>query len=88
MHAAAPFAAGEKCSHSRGHARQQHVATCCQAIEAEQVVNRRGLLSAGVSLAAAAQLQSASPADALVVSKEWEKARHFAEARLQTLYAR
>jgi len=66
---AAPFAAGERCPQSR----RQHATTTCQAGEAQQVVNRRGLLSAGISLAAAAQLQSASPADALVVSKEWEK---------------
>lgn len=36
-------------------------------------MDRRGLLGAGISLAAAVQLRSASPADALVVSKEWEK---------------
>ena len=36
-------------------------------------MDRRGLLGAGISLAAAVQLVSASPADALVVSKEWEK---------------
>lgn len=31
------------------------------------------MLGAGISLAAALQLGSASPADAVVVSKEWEK---------------
>lgn len=36
-------------------------------------MDRRGLLGAGISLAAAVQLTSANPADALVVSKEWEK---------------
>ena len=36
-------------------------------------MDRRRLLGAGISLAAAVQLKSASPADALVVSKEWEK---------------
>lgn len=67
---AAPFAAGERCP--QAHTRKQHVTTC-QTNETEQGINRRGLLSAGISLAAAAQLQIASPADALVVSKEWEK---------------
>lgn len=36
-------------------------------------MNRRGLLGAGLSLAAASQLQIADPAEALVVAKEWEK---------------
>jgi len=36
-------------------------------------VDRRQLLGAGLSLAAAVQLRTANSADALVVSKEWEK---------------
>ena len=47
--------------------------TTCQASEEQNALNRRGLLTTGLSLAAATQLQVASPADAVVVSKEWEK---------------
>lgn len=67
------FVAGEKCSHHHRHGHRHTLATTCQASDSEQVVDRRSLLGAGISLAAAAQLKAASPADALVVSKEWEK---------------
>ena len=70
---AVPFVAADKCTHNRAHARKQYAATICQASDCQQIVNRRGLVSAGISLAVAAQLQSVSPADALIVSKEWEK---------------
>ena len=74
--AVAPFAAGEKCPQSRGSARGHlNNFTTCQASEAQQGTNRRALLSVGVSVAAATQLSWASPANALVVSKEWEKVR-------------
>lgn len=70
---AVPFVAGEKCSHHHSHRRSRTPVTTCQASDSEHLVDRRQLLGAGISLAAAVQLRSASPAAALVVSKEWEK---------------
>lgn len=73
---AVPFVAGEKCTHHHSHRRACTRVTTCQASDSEHLVDRRQLLGAGISLAAAVQLRTASPAAALVVSKEWEKVPH------------
>lgn len=86
MRIAAPFTADDRCPQSDKRCCRQHVTTVCQASTTEQV-NRRGLLTAGISLAAAAQLQPASRANALVVSKEWEKVRNGVKARLHKLFS-
>lgn len=70
---AVPFVPGEKCSHHHAHGRSRTRATTCQVSDSAQVVDRRGMLGAGISLAAAVQLRFTSPANAVVVSKEWEK---------------
>ena len=81
---AAPFASADRCQPPHGQSRRTQVVTSCQASEEQQHVNRRGLLGAGLSLAAASQLQTAGPADALVVTKEWEKVNALLRGKGQT----
>lgn len=53
--------------------RRQDIAVTCQASSEQQNLTRRTVLNAGIAAAAAVGVQLPGPADALVVSKEWEK---------------
>lgn len=53
--------------------RRQETTTACQASTEQHSLTRRTVLNAGIAAAAAAGIQLPTPADALVVSKEWEK---------------